>query len=281
MPALIGALLLWSSLGVFIKLSDASPVTLVFFPCVVSLLPLFILIITQKKQDLYLLDSSSGASIILLGIIALINTGSYFFACHYTSIANAVFAHYTAPLFVAMLAPLFLQERLTLRTITAIVIAAYGLWMMLGIDISSLFLSIEVQNRDNIGILFGILSGITYALALIIIRKNAATIDPYILTFGQNLVIVIFLLPFVTLPHPFFPTGWFLFVMGIMHSTLAPVLYFRGMRNISANKAAICGYLEPVSAVILAALFLGENISFSTMLGGSLILISGYISRKL
>ncbi|TAL22864.1 MAG: EamA/RhaT family transporter, partial [Nitrospirae bacterium] len=47
----------------------------------------------------------------LLGVVGLLNTFTYYYAFKYTSIANAVLTHYTAPVIVAFLAPLFLKEK--------------------------------------------------------------------------------------------------------------------------------------------------------------------------
>ena len=76
------------------------------------------------------------------------------------------------------------------------------------------------------------------------------------------------------------PVIWAFAVMGIVHSTIAPVLYFRGLREVTANRAAILGYLEPVCAIILGVFFLGEVVSYKTILGGSMILFSGYLTIK-
>jgi drug/metabolite transporter (DMT)-like permease len=68
--------------------------------------------------------------------------------------------------------------------------------------------------------------------------------------------------------------------MGIVHSTIAPVLYFRGFKAVTANRAAILGYLEPVCAILLGALFLEEGVTCKTVVGGGIILFSGYLTVK-
>lgn len=280
MIAVISALILWSSLGVLIKLSGASPINLVFFPCAFSLLPLT-LVLTALREKLPMPDRNALGGIALLGVVALINTGSFFFAYHYTSIANAVLTHYTAPAFVALLAPVLLGEKCTLRMLVAMTLAACGLWIILGVDTSTFLRDIASGDRNGLGILFGLISGLSYAFVIIIIRKISPLNDPMVLTLGQNLVIVVLLLPIVEPPTPFFPAGWLFLAIGIVHATIAPILYFRGMRTIHANKAAILGYCEPVSAIVLAAVILGESITSATIFGGAMILASGYLARKL
>ena len=68
--------------------------------------------------------------------------------------------------------------------------------------------------------------------------------------------------------------------MGIVHSTIAPILYFKGLQLVTANKAAVLGYLEPVCAIIFSMLFLAEVPGTNSILGGMLIIFSGYLTLK-
>ena len=64
---------------------------------------------------------------------------------------------------------------------------------------------------------------------------------------------------------------------GLLHSTIAPLLYFSALRQVMAQHAAVLGYIEPLAAVPLAFLFLSEFPPATTICGGILILFSGYI----
>lgn len=280
MISIIAALILWSSLGIIIKESGLSPIALIFFPCACSLIPLAC-ILTSRSRQFPMPDREALGIIALLGLVSLINTGCFFYSYQYTSIANAVLAHYTAPGFVAMLAPFLLREHLTKAAVGAVALAACGLWIMLGVDAGTFARDLLSGDRNSLGLLFGVVSGLAYAFVIIIIRKTASTIDPLVMTFGQNLIISVLLLPLAELPSPTFPAAWLFPVVGIVHSTLAPILYFRGMRTVNANKAAILGYCEPVCAILLGAIVLGEMIGMHTALGGVMILASGYLARKL
>ncbi|MCK7502703.1 MAG: DMT family transporter [Desulfobacterales bacterium] len=85
----------------------------------------------------------------------------------------------------------------------------------------------------------GILSGFAYAMLIIIIRAFSVTFDPLFITFVQNTMIAAFLLPFIPNPPHLASSLWVLFVMGVIHYTVAPVLYLRGMKEVQANTAAI------------------------------------------
>jgi len=68
--------------------------------------------------------------------------------------------------------------------------------------------------------------------------------------------------------------------MGIVHSTIAPVLYYKGLQTVTANRAAVLGYLEPVCAIIFSMIFLREVPGIYSLAGGALIIFSGYLTVR-
>lgn len=77
-------------------------------------------------------------------------------------------------------------------------------------------------------------------------------------------------LPPLTLPH-----GQLLpvLVLGLLNTGLGCFLYFSGIAYLPAQSVAVCDYLEPLTAVILAALVLRESLSPLQIAGAALILI--------
>jgi drug/metabolite transporter (DMT)-like permease len=277
---IITAIFLWSSLGIVIKLSGMSVHLLIFFSCIISATLIGIIVLSKKELRQQLPDSKKSFYLLILAIISLTNTFSYFFAFKNTTIANAVLTHYTAPVIVAFLAPFFLKERLTVKIMLSIAIASVGLWIMLDISPGQFISLMFAGDIETIGIFSGLFSGFAYAVLIIVIRTLAQTFNPFIMTLFQNLIIASILLPFVQIPEDFTSALWAFAVMGVVHSTIAPVLYFRGMKEITANRAAIIGYLEPVCAILLGLIFLSEAVNLSTIIGGAMILYSGYITIR-
>lgn len=282
---ILTAIFLWSSLGIIIKLSSMPVHLLIFFSCIISVLVIGV-IFTKKEFRQYMLQKKAILHLFALSLIGFINTFSFFYAYKNTSVANAVLTHYTAPVIVAFLAPIFLKERLTIKVLASIIIATAGLWIMLGISISQFFSLVIAGDKNTGGILAGLFSGFVYAILVIIIRILAQSINPLVMTFFQNLFIAIFLIPVVILTPQLSnllisPTSWLAFgIMGVVHSTIAPILYFRGIRDVTANKAAILGYLEPVCAIVLGIIFIGEVVNYKTVVGGLMILFSGYLTIR-
>lgn len=273
------AIFLWSTQGLIIRASGMPAHVLIFFSCLVSTL---IMGPVLWKKGLFqgLRNDARFRYLPGIGIINLLNTFSFFYSYENTTIANAVLTHYTAPIFVAFLAPLLLKERLSAKTAAAVAVASVGLWVMLDIQPRNFIGMLLSSDRSSAGILAGLFSGLAYALLVIAIRTVAKDFDAAVMTFVQNVTIMCLLLPFVGLPEGFMSSLWAFVLMGIVHSTIAPYLYMNGLREVSAGRAAVLGYLEPVCAILLGLLFLHEAVGYKTLAGGLMILFSGYITIR-
>ncbi|MCX8027870.1 MAG: DMT family transporter [Thermodesulfovibrionales bacterium] len=268
------AILIWSSLGVIIKTTPISIQDLIFFAGSTSSLILFVFFIIKDKKALKI--SFKFLSIIFaISIVGLVNTFTFFYAYKNTSIPLAVLTHYTAPFFVAIFAHIFLKERITYKTILSIITATIGMYIMLDIKSEEILTLISKKDRNTLGIISGLLSGIFYAFLIIMFKYFIDFIKPTILTMYQNLFVVCMLTPFVSFDYDFFSVAIVVFILGVLHSTIAPIIYLRGIKKVRANIAAILGYSEPICAIILGIILLGEKITFNILVGGSMILISG------
>ena len=250
---------------------------LIFFSCIISLTLLsFFFLKSSLRENLprgrYVLY------LILTGAVSLLNSFTFFYAYQNTTIANAVLTHYTAPVVVAILAPIFLKERLTIIIFVAITLSTAGLWIMLDISLTEFLALLFAGDKNTLGIIAGLVSGIAYGILIIILRFFAQKFNPIVITFFQSASIALILLPFVEIPANFTSALWAFVLMGVVHSTIAPLLYFRGLREVTANRSAILGYLEPVCAIILGILFLSEAVTYKIVIGGILILFSGYLT---
>lgn len=211
--------------------------------------------------------------LLLLGLFSLINSFLYYFAFLKTTIANAVFTHYTAPIFVALLSPFLIKERVERKTWITIPIASLGLFFIF-------FKSgLTLIQGTSIGLLAGTASGLAYAFIIIIARKAVQAYSPYLISITSNFLIVTILLPFALLGHYTLMTSSILLflVMGFIHSTLALIIYLHGLKEVKAQEAAVLGYFEPVGAIILALLIFGEVPSGMAIMGGIFILFAGYL----
>ncbi|GBE31189.1 EamA-like transporter family protein [bacterium BMS3Bbin05] len=279
---IVAAILIWSSLGLMVRFAAVPVHILIFYSTLFSLMVQSVMF-GRKSYRRSFPPFKKLHFVFLLSACLLLNTFTFLFAYSRTTIANAVLTHYIAPVVVVFLAVMFLGERITRTVVVSIVLASAGLWVMLGGStmihcIRGVFTAGIHMTDDLIGIISGLISGVAYAVLIVLARVLTQRFNPYNLVFVQNSFIVVMLLPFVRT----FPVEkiWLFIVMGIMHSTVAPFLYYRGLKDVNANSTAILGYLEPVGAITLSIIFLNELPGAKTILGGILIIISGYLTIR-
>jgi len=266
---ILSAILLWSSLGVVVRLSGVEIHILMFYSLVVSLIVQGI-ILSRKTYRKEIPGIRMLKYPMILGFFSFLNTFTYFYAFKHTTIANSVLTHYTAPVIVAFLAPLFLKEVITRRIVIAIIIASIGLWIMLD--------GFSFKENQMAGIMAGLVSGLAYAIIIIFLRIQSQNFNPLVLAFFTNVSITMLLAPFVReIP---LKALWSYLFMGIVHSTIAPILYFKGLQHVTANRAAVLGYIEPVGAIIIGIIFLSEHPPSISLVGGALIIFSGYLTLR-
>jgi drug/metabolite transporter (DMT)-like permease len=263
------SIFLWSSLGVVVRLSGVEIHSLIFYSLIVSIIVQGV-IVSQKKYREELKDIRKLKYPVILGFVSLSNTFTFFYAYKNTTIANAVLTHYTAPIIVAFIAPFFLKEKITRKLIVVLISASTGLWIMLN--------GFSLAEGHMMGVIAGLISGIAYAFIIIFLRMHSHKFNPLILAFISNITIAVLLMPFIR-ELPLHALWSFLFI-GIIHSTIAPVLYYKGLQYVTANRAAVLGYLEPVCAIFFSILFLSEIPGVYTIIGGILIIFSGYLTLR-
>jgi len=278
---IVTAILIWSSLGIFVRKIELPNQCIIFYSSTVAGLLQFILLTsTGMIRKVKHAESSmrSAVFLVIAPLCFIANALLFYYAFRHTTIANAVLTHYTAPVFVALLAPLLLKEKIHKKAWLAILLSSIGLWFILWGK--SHVSEIARYDREDLGIMAGALSGVAYAFLILTIRRIAPLYSSLFITFIQNGIVTLVLLPFVyTIPLPMQSLPYLL-TMGVVHSTIAPLLYVQGFRSVRANEAAILGYFEPIGATLLALIFFHEVPGLQALFGGALILYSGYMILK-
>jgi len=183
---------IFSMIGPFIRYVNLQPIVIIFYSTLFTSILLFSYFLFYKKlKKLFV-----GKQIWWLVISALCilgNTYTYFTAYKITTLANSVLTHYTAPIFTAMLAPIFLKEKLEKTTVISLIIASIGLFL-----IASNYLAINSQHIK--GIIYGSLSGFFYGVLILISKKLVRSLDPVVILFYQCTVTACILFPLTSQP---------------------------------------------------------------------------------
>jgi RarD protein len=275
----VTAMVIWGSLGVFVKNINLPSLEIAFLRAAIASCFLIIAgICLLDKKDLQNIKKNL-FPLLLSGAAIGLNWVMLFQAYQFTSIANATLSYYFAPVFVILLSPFVLKEKLQLKDIISIIVAMTGLFIVVSQQPQ---VSADVSTYNLKGIMFGLFAAGLYA-SIILINKNIKGLSGYPTTVIQILTAALVLLPFVIYRGNLHITNLnnlgLLLILGIVHTGLAYLLYFSGMQELKAKNIAILSYIDPVSAIIFGILFLGEPITLMQAFGGLLILGSTLINK--
>jgi|ETNmetMinimDraft_2_1059921.scaffolds.fasta_scaffold66496_1 drug/metabolite transporter (DMT)-like permease len=272
------SMVIFGTNGLFVKhLSQnygISPISIVFqfFLIPAAILSLFFLF---KDRSVFKIDRVLWF-ILLFAVIDIIHVFFYLQAFINTTISNAVLTHYTAPIFLAIFAPLIIKENINKKIIYALITGTIGIFFIM-------YGNFSIQSQDFIGILFGLASGLMYAFAIIIIKIISKKTSIYRMRIYHSIIGAVILIPIVANTNLFesIKMDPIILIIFLFYSVLLGVigilLHWNGIKMLSSHKAGILGYVEPLFATIFAIIFLSEIPSLNTILGGLLILFSGYL----
>ena len=271
---IITASILWGFAGILAKkVIGMSAQSIIFYRVTFAFLILFIIFsISGSMKKIKLGDKRK--YLILFSILQITTMLTFFISIIKASVSVAVLLLYTAPVYITLLSPLLLEEKST----------KLG-WFALVLSISGILLIVEPVKIEisqySLGIIAGILSGISYAFQIMTSKYISTTYSGYSQAFWSFLIAMLILLPAGIVPLDLVSRNLsYLLLLAIFPTILAVSLYFNGLKYLKASSASILGLIEPLSAVILAILILNEKISIPIILGGALILAGAAIVTK-
>ena len=218
---IIVAMLIFGFMGIFVRFLNLPSFVIVFFNFLFAGLILFFGFLIDKKY-LWLL--------VLFGLFNVANNFFYFQAFIKTTISNAVFTHYTAPIFVALLAPLLIKEKLERITILGLFLSVIGLVFITNINFS-------FRSEDFSGIMFGLASGVMYALGIISVKYLSKYMNVTSINVYQSFAGSLILMPFVinTNLNLNFNLFLLLLVFAVLFGIIATLLHFAGIKRVKSQ----------------------------------------------
>ncbi|MGH7172888.1 MAG: DMT family transporter [Gemmataceae bacterium] len=201
-----------------------------------------------------------------LGVLLAGHWTTFFQSVQTGGVAVALITYSTFPVFVAFLEPLFFRAKWQTSDVVLAALALAG--------VAILTPRFEPRDRATQGVLWGIASGLTFALLSLLNRRFVRHHASITIAFYQDLFAGAALLPFAVTNWPALTLRDVLLlgVLGVLCTAVAHSLFIAGMQGISARTASRIACLEPVYGILLALLFLHEMPTLRTVLGGILIL---------
>jgi drug/metabolite transporter (DMT)-like permease len=196
-----------------------------------------------------------------------------------TTAANAIFLQDTAPLYLLLLSPLVLRERIERWDWLLLAALAFGAALLFAATPEPLV----TAPRPALGNALALGAGITWALSLaglrwITVRAPLSGEQPFaVIVAGCLLAFAV--AAAASWPESPFPPGVrtvpnavIIAYLGICQISLAYLFVTRGMRHVTALEASLLLLTEPVFTPIWAWLLLGETLTPAALLGGLVII---------
>ena len=292
--ALVAAILAVSTASIFIRFAQADVPSLVIAALRLTFATLMLapLALTRHRDELKALTRTEIALAIVSGLFLTAHFATWITSLEYTTVASSAVFVSTGPLWVALLSPFLLNERLTRGAVVGLALALIGGAVVGLSDACSLHNGIQCPELDQIlqgKVMWGNFLALAGAWAvtgyLILGRRLRAKISliPYIfLVYGISalgLVVVMFLAGQSPLGYPLQAYVW-IFLLALIPQIIGHSTFNWALGYLPAAFVAVTTLGEPVGSAILAFFFLQETPSMVMIAGGVLILFGIYLASR-
>lgn len=212
--------------------------------------------------------------IVLLAIF-YITTALATLECYkYLSSGIATALVYTDPIWCALIGLAFLGDKFSIKLTSSILLASLGVMMMTGVFSGD-------STFSMIGLLLGLASGLAYGIYLILVpRLKVKHIASLKLTFyvfftGMWLLIAYSLMTNGGVEEVPDSSCWLdLALLGLIPTAISNICVTVSLKLIDSTIVAILGAFEPLTAMVVGVVILGEPLGFIGVVGGMLILVA-------
>ncbi|MEY2434617.1 MAG: hypothetical protein QOC92_4342 [Acidimicrobiaceae bacterium] len=192
-----------------------------------------------------------------------------------TSVLNA-----STPMFTAVIAAVYLKDRLKPVQMAGLVLG------LVGVGVAAGFGAGDLGHSSVLGSLAAVVAGLFYGIAFVYMRRHLTGIEPTVAAAGQLVMATVLSLPFAVAttvtsglhltPRRALAIG----ALGFVGTGLAYILNYRIIADLGATRASVVTYMIPVVAVTVGVVVLGEPFEWRLVLGGLLIVTGIALLRE-
>lgn len=178
--------------------------------------------------------------------------------------------YYCGPVILMALSPVLFRERLTFRKIIGFVFVMIGIFFVNK--------TVSGENIRVYGIVCGIISAFMYAF-MVIFNKYTKEIkgleNSMVQLFVSFLTVAVFTaVKSGAVIHISSGDAVWILILGLINTGLGCYFYFSSIGNLRVQTVAVCGYLEPLSAVAFSIFVLKEEM-LPIQIAGAFLIICG------
>ena len=265
------AVMMFSIAGVIGQFVEVPSVMVALGRVICSSVILFI-IATLKKESLKLDSKKDYVLIMVAGAVLALHWTSFFQSIQVSSVAIGTITFSTFPLFLTFLEPIVYREKISLQNIISAIV------LLIGVIITIPEFSME--NQVTIGIIWGMISSLTYAIITLANRYFSGKYQGRIVSLYEQGTAAIVLLPTLF----FVKASWRaqdiigVVLIGCICTAFAYSLYVSAQKRVKAQTAGLISGMETVYGILYAFILLGEVPTLREVIGGLVILSVGLYS---
>ncbi|AUT49094.1 DMT family transporter [Achromobacter sp. AONIH1] len=259
------AAVLFGLTGVFGELIQAGAVVITMGRAVFAVAALGLFARMRRRPLLGALTPAQLFVLVISGALLAAHWVTFFVSVKVGGIAIATLGFASFPAFITLFEGLIFRERVRLAE-----------WLLLGLVTAGLVLvtpSFDLADQGTVGLAWGLLSGLTFALLALSNRRSASGMDPMQVACWQNLVVALVMLPFAAAQLPSVAAvDWlWLALLGVFCTGLSHYLFVSSLTRLNARSAGLVIALEPVYAIAFAWALFSQQPTPRMLAGAALI----------
>lgn len=264
----ISALLLFGLNGIVASHIALNSYEIVFLRTLIGSILLLILFLFGKGK-FHIKEHKRDTLFIVLSGIAMGTSWMFLYeAYQQIGVSLSSLIYYCGPVIVMVLSPLIFREKLTAPKFLGFGTVLVGIFLVNGNAVTG--------NGNSWGLFCGAMSAVMYFF-MVTLNKQSKNIVGMENSVIQLVVSFLTVAVFMGIKQGFIinvpSNAWiWIFILGILNTGIGCYLYFSPLSKLPVQTVAVCGYLEPLSAVVFAALLLGEKMTFIQIIGATCII---------
>lgn len=274
----------WALAFPFIKigLEELSPVNLTIMRLLVVCI-VFLILLTVKHNKFSKIQKKDIIPIFLIGFLGIVvyhlglNYGEQYISA---SAASVIIA--TIPIFVVILAAIFLKEKITLKIVLGVLLSLVGVVVISTVGRSDTILEVKYISGALAVILAAVVgAGYTVAGKKMLRRYSALSLTAYVCLLGS-----LGLIPFIS--SSLFEevvamslTGWSVVIfLGVFPTVIGYVLWYVALEIKSASETSVYLYFVPVLSTIISYILFRDEITWFFVFGGAIVILGLHVVNK-
>ena len=259
----ISALLLFGLNGIVASQIPLNSYEIVFLRTLIGSILLIALFLIGKGK-LHINIYKKDALFVVLSGIAMGTSWMFLYeAYQQIGVSLSSLLYYCGPIIVMILSPIIFREKLTAPKLLGFATVLVGIFLVNG--------NAPQGNSNTWGLLCGAMSAVMYFF-MVTLNKQSKSISGMENSVIQLVVSFLTVAVFTGIKQGFVihvpAAAWiWILILGVVNTGIGCYLYFSPLTKLPVQTVAVCGYLEPLSAVVFAAVLLGEKMTIVQIIG--------------